>query len=58
MNDLVREEYSKNGYLTHPGLLDSKQLSKLLLEIERISGENTLALHDKSRLEMEPNQKP
>jgi hypothetical protein len=58
MKDVVCEEYLKKGYLTHSGLLDSKQLSKLLLEIDHISGESTLAVHDKSRLEMEPNQRP
>jgi phytanoyl-CoA hydroxylase len=58
MNDLQREEYLRNGYVTYPGLLDSDQLQKLLTEIERITADSTLAVHDKSRLEMEPKQSP
>lgn len=58
MADSKREEYLRNGYVTYPGLLDSIQMKKLLMEIDRISGDNTLAVHDKSRLEMETNQKP
>ncbi len=58
MNDLRREEYLRNGYVTYPGLLDSVQLNELRTEIDRICGDNTLAVHDKSRLEMETDQKP
>jgi phytanoyl-CoA hydroxylase len=58
VTDSGREEYFQNGYFIHPGLLDSIQVEKLLAEIDRISGDNTLAVHDKSRLEMETNQKP
>jgi len=58
MKDLRREEYLRNGYVAHPALLDSIQLKALLTEIDRISGDNTLAAHDKSRLEMETDQKP
>jgi phytanoyl-CoA hydroxylase len=58
MTDLQREEYLRDGYLTYPGLLDSDQLQKLLAEIDRITGDSTLAKHDKSKLEMEPKQGP
>lgn len=58
MKDSGREEYLRNGYTVVPGLLDSGQVKILLAEIDRISGENTLAVHDKTRLEMETDQKP
>jgi len=58
MNDSGREEYLRNGYTVVPGLVDSGQVKTLLAEIDRISGENTLAVHDRSRLEMETDQKP
>ena len=58
MTELRREEYLEKGYVSYPGLLDSSQLRTLLDEIDRISDGNTLASHDKARLEMEPNQKP
>jgi phytanoyl-CoA hydroxylase len=58
MADLQREEYLRNGYVTYPGLLDSVQVGQLLTEIDRITGDSTLAVHDKSRLEMEPKQNP
>jgi hypothetical protein len=52
------ENYAKNGVASYPGLLDPSQVKSLLSEIDRISSGNTLASHDKARLEMEPNQKP
>lgn len=58
MAELKRQEYDENGYVSYPGLLDPGELETLLAEIDRISNGNTLASHDKSRLEMEPNQKP
>ena len=58
MAELRREEYMENGYVPYPGLLGTSQLSAFLNEIDRISDGNTLAHHDKSRLEMEPNQSP
>jgi phytanoyl-CoA hydroxylase len=48
----------KNGYVSYPGLLDAGELKTLLDEIHRISDGSTLASHDKTRLEMEPEQKP
>ena len=58
MTDSRREEYVRKGYVSYPGLLKAGQLKTLLDEIDRISDGNTLASHDKSRMEMEPNQKP
>lgn len=58
MTALRHEKYVKKGYFSYPGLLDPGQLKTLLGEIDRISDSNTLGSHDKSRLEMEPNQKP
>jgi phytanoyl-CoA hydroxylase len=58
MTEEQRKKYVEQGFTTVPDFLDSAQLKTLLAEIDRISGENTLAAHDKSRLEMEPNQKP
>jgi phytanoyl-CoA hydroxylase len=58
MTDLKREEYNEKGYVTYPGLVDPGHLKTLLAEMDRISDGNTLASHDKTRLEMEPNQKP
>lgn len=54
----LRQKYEENGFASYPGLLDSKQVQTLLDEIARISGNNTLASHDKTRLEMEPDQEP
>ena len=51
-----RNQYSRDGYAVVPDLLDTATLKMLLAEIEKICGNNTLAQHDKSRVEMEPNQ--
>jgi hypothetical protein len=58
MKTLLAEEYLKNGYVQYPGFLDAGQIKTLLAEIDRISDGNTLASHDKTRLEMEPQQRP
>ncbi|MGD0135062.1 MAG: phytanoyl-CoA dioxygenase family protein [Bryobacteraceae bacterium] len=58
MTESRGDEYTKNGYVSYPGLLDAGELKTLLTEISRISDGNTLASHDKTRLEMEPQQKP
>jgi phytanoyl-CoA hydroxylase len=52
------KEYVQRGFTVVPNFLDAHQLKDLLGEIDRICGENTLAVHDQSRLEMEPNQRP
>jgi hypothetical protein len=53
-----KQEYFQHGYTLYPDLLDRGRIKELLSEIDRICGENTLAAHDKSRLEMEPDQPP
>jgi phytanoyl-CoA hydroxylase len=58
MTELQRNEYLEKGYVSYHGLVDPAQLKILLAEIDRISDGNTLASHDKTRLEMEPHQKP
>lgn len=52
------EQFSREGYAVHPEFLSHDDVSALLKEIEGISKGNTLAKHDKTRLEMEPNQPP
>ena len=51
-------QYQRDGYTLFPGFLGSGQAEELLSDIESICAGNTLANHDKSRLEMEPNQPP
>lgn len=58
MTDAWRDEYVENGYVLYPGLLSSVEVKNLLDEVERITEGNTLASHDKSRMEMEPDQAP
>jgi phytanoyl-CoA hydroxylase len=58
MTTVQHDEYMKNGYVSYPGLLDAGGLKTLLDEIDHIADGNTLASHDKTRLEMEPEQKP
>lgn len=58
MTEEQRKEYVESGFTVVPNFLSGAQLKSLLAEIDRICGDNTLAAHDKSKLEMEPNQKP
>lgn len=53
-----QEDYLRNGFTVFPDFLDAAHLRTLRSEIDRICAENTLGAHDKSRLEMEPDQKP
>ena len=58
---LTREQtaqYQRDGYTLFPGFLSSEEVAALLSDIESICAGNTLAKHDKSRLEMEPSQPP
>jgi len=50
------EQFNRKGYTVHPELLSPDEVDALLQDIERLSWGNTLANHDKDRLEMEPNQ--
>jgi ectoine hydroxylase-related dioxygenase (phytanoyl-CoA dioxygenase family) len=51
-------QFRRDGYTVVPGFLSSGEVIAYRKEIEAISVGNTLAKHDKSRLEMEPNQAP
>jgi phytanoyl-CoA hydroxylase len=51
-------QYRREGYVLFPGFLSAAEVATFLTEIERIAAGNTLASHDKTRMEMEPNQAP
>ncbi len=57
MTAFPRAEDVRKGCVSYLGLLDKGRMKGLLDEIDRISDGNTLASRNKSRLEMEPNQK-
>jgi hypothetical protein len=50
------EQYHLLGYTVSPGFLSPAEVGALLGEIERISAGSTLGAHDRTRMEMEPNQ--
>lgn len=50
--------YRGDGFTVQPRLLSSAEIAALLSDIEAICAGNTLAHHDKERLEMEPGQGP
>jgi len=52
------DHYRREGYVVYPGFVLKEGLTNLKTEIERISEGQTLANHDSSRMEMEPNQGP
>lgn len=52
------EQFKREGYTVHPGFLSPEEVTALVGDIKTISEGNTLAKHDKDRLEMEPNQPP
>ena len=51
-------QYRRDGYVVYSGFLSAAEVAGFLAEIERIAAGNTLANHDKTRMEMEPNQAP
>src|SRR6266571_681213 len=51
-------QYQREGYVVYPGLLDSDQVAALLADIENISAGSTRENHDRTRMEMEPDQPP
>jgi ectoine hydroxylase-related dioxygenase (phytanoyl-CoA dioxygenase family) len=51
-------EYRQNGYTVYPNFLSPDEVAALLAETEKITHSNTLAKHDKTRMEMEPDQPP
>lgn len=52
------EHYKREGYVIYPDFLSIETLTALHEEIEKISSGSTLADHDNTRMEMEPNQPP
>jgi ectoine hydroxylase-related dioxygenase (phytanoyl-CoA dioxygenase family) len=51
-------QYRRDGYVVYPRLLGRDEVDALLADVEAICAGNTLADHDKTRVEMEPNQGP
>ena len=58
LNNTQITEYHQDGYTVCPNFLTSEEVAQLLAETEKIISGNTLANHDKDRLEMEPDQPP
>lgn len=51
-------QYRRDGYVVCPGFLSRQEVDAFLADMEGITAGNTLARHDKTRMEMEPNQPP
>jgi ectoine hydroxylase-related dioxygenase (phytanoyl-CoA dioxygenase family) len=51
-------QYREEGYTICPGFVSPEQLAVFDAEMRRVSAGQTLGNHDRSRLEMEPNQAP
>jgi phytanoyl-CoA hydroxylase len=51
-------QFEQEGYCVVPGLLSAADVSAFLAGVDEISAGATVASHDSSRLEMEPNQPP
>ena len=58
LNNTQITEYHQDGYTVCPNFLTPDEVAQLLAETEKIISGNTLADHDKARLEMEPDQPP
>lgn len=52
------QQYHRDGYTVYRECFNRTEVDALLREIEQISRGNTLASHDNTRVEMEPNQPP
>jgi len=50
------EQYKSDGYFLYKDLLSESQVAHFLSEIDRVCAGSTVAEHDSTRLEMEPNQ--
>jgi ectoine hydroxylase-related dioxygenase (phytanoyl-CoA dioxygenase family) len=50
--------YHREGYVVYPAFLSRDDLALFHAEMERLTAGQTLASHDKTRMEMEPNQPP
>jgi phytanoyl-CoA hydroxylase len=51
-------QYERDGYTLYPSLLSSDEVAAFLADMDQICAGNTLAHHDKTRVEMEPGQSP
>ena len=52
------EHYHTEGYVAVSGFLSAEETASFLREMDAVSAGNTLANHDVTRMEMEPNQPP
>ena len=50
-------EYFLNGFIVKSNFINPSIISKFKKEIDSIIGESSLGNHDKTKMEMEPNQK-
>ncbi|MYA21880.1 MAG: hypothetical protein F4Z30_03390 [Gemmatimonadetes bacterium] len=58
LNTAQVEHYHTEGYVAVPGFLSAEEVAAFLREMDAVSAGNTLASHDVTRMEMEPNQPP
>ena len=58
LNTAQVEHYHTEGYVAVPGFLSAEEVAAFLREMDAVSAGNTLANHDATRMEMEPNQPP
>src|SRR2546425_401759 len=58
LNQTQLSQYRREGYVVLRQFFSGDELSRMLSEIEHISRGSTLAQHDNTRVEMEPNQPP
>lgn len=58
LNQARITEYRQNGYTVSPDFLSTDEVTELLTETEKTTHGNTLANHDKTQMEMEPDQPP
>jgi len=52
------DQFHRDGFCAATGLLSSEELKALLADLESSSAGATVANHDSTRMEMEPNQPP
>ncbi len=52
------EHYRREGYVLYPGFLSQAESAALRADLEAVAAGNSLANHDKTRVEMEPHQPP
>lgn len=58
LTDEQVEQFNRDGFTVHPNFFSPDELSLYHEKMDEISAGNTLANHDKEKLEMEPNQSP